>query len=93
MLAIQTTFYSASSDPKIQILYGYAGSGPPTLMYLGYGDCVWELRNNITGYTIEAPSDGHQIKLDHGTHHTNAKCDVNGTLLLKVTISAIGIVT
>ena len=59
-------------------------------MYLGYGDCVWELRNTITGNTIVAESDGHQIKLDHGTPHTNVECVMNGTLLLKVTILAIG---
>ena len=85
----QKTFYSTSSDLKIQIL-DYTLAGPPNLTYLGYGDCVWELRNTITGNTIGIESDGHQIKLDHGTPHTNAKCVVNGTLLLKVTISAIG---
>ena len=85
----QKTFYSTSTDLKIQIL-DYTLAGPPNLTYLGYGDCVWELKNTISGNTIGTESDGHQIKLDYGIPHTNAKCAVNGTLLLKVTISAIG---
>ena len=62
----------------------------PTIQYNGEGDCNWELRVKNSGRVFEGGADGHRLELENSVPFTEAVCAINGTIYLKVTISAIG---